>query len=82
MKTCQTTQSSFGHATSGGLEIRFGSVVITLKWRLPQWPGREHYGATEMDLRELAVQRGGGTPELVFRWLTEGEFVTFSKKPV
>jgi hypothetical protein len=46
-----------------------------------QWPGREHYGATEMDLTALSLERGGGTHEKAFRWLTEGDFVTFKKKP-
>lgn len=45
-----------------------------------QWPGREHYGATEMDLRPVAVERGGGTSESAFKWLMEKEFITFTKK--
>lgn len=45
-----------------------------------QWPGREHYGSTGMDLTEIALERGGGTPDKAFQWLTEGEFVTFRKR--
>jgi len=45
-----------------------------------QWPGREHYGSTGMDLRPLALERGGGTPEGAFEWVTDKAFVTFSKK--
>ncbi len=45
-----------------------------------QWPGREHYGATDLDLRAICIERGGGTSELAFKWLTETEFVTFRKK--
>lgn len=43
------------------------------------WPGREHYGATEIDLRGVAIERGGGTPERAFKWLTDGELVAFRK---
>lgn len=45
-----------------------------------QWPGREHYGATKIDLWEVAIARGGGTPEKAFAWLSEGEFAPFRKK--
>ncbi len=45
-----------------------------------QWPGREHYGSAGIDLRPVTVERGGGTPDAAFKWLTETEFVTFRKK--
>ena len=45
-----------------------------------QCPGREHYGATGLDLRSVCIERGGGTPEQAFKWLTGTEFVTFHKK--
>lgn len=42
-----------------------------------QWPGREYYGATTIDLRDEVKKRGGKNP---FEWMMEDGFVSFKKK--